>query len=225
MSEPVRTVGRHFDAEADRFDAIYRDEKSLWQRGIDALFRGVIHRRFELTLEWCGDVEGRSVLDAGCGSGRYCVPLARRGARVTGLDFAPAMVEMSRRAADEAGVSDACHFEVADVYEWSAPDHFDIALGIGFFDYIVDPARMLARLRELTAGESPGTGIFSFPKRWTLRTAPRWVRLHLRGCPVYFYDRAQVEGLLTQAGWEDVHITTLSRDYLVRARSGTQGPA
>lgn len=216
MTVPAETVGRHFDNEAARFDAIYHTEKGLWQRTIDALFRGVIHQRFQLAMDWSGDVTGRSVLDAGCGSGRYCIELARRGAETIGLDFAESMVQMSRQAATDAGVADRCTFEVADVFQWCAPRHFDITLGIGFFDYIADPERMLRCLAAVTQGQ----GIFSFPIRWTARTPTRWLRLRLRGCPVFFYDRLQVEQLLARAGWEDVQITQLSRDYLVRARSG-----
>jgi hypothetical protein len=76
---------------------------------------------------------------------------------------------------------------------------------------------MLGRMREVTEGR----GIFSFPIRWDFRTPTRWMRLRLRGCPVFFYDRSQIERLLADAGWEDVQITQLSRDYLVQARSGT----
>ena len=219
MSAPAfaEAVGRHFDGEAARFDAIYRSDKVGLQRWVDALFRGVIQQRFALALDWCGDVAGKQVLDAGCGSGRYCVELARRNADVVGIDLAEAMVEMSGLAAKEAGVDGHCHFEVADVFEWCAPHHFDISLGIGFFDYIVDPGTVLTRMREVTQG----LGIFSFPIRWRLRTPTRWLRLRLRRCPVFFYDRRQVERLLEEAGWEDVQITRLSRDYLVRARSGS----
>ena len=209
-------VRRHFDGEAARFDAIYQQDKTFLQRCVDALFRGVIHRRFELTLDWCGDVAGKKILDAGCGSGRYCVELARRGADVIGIDMAPAMVELSTAAARDAGVAEGCRFEAAEFRQWCAPHHFDISLGIGFFDYIEDPVDFLTKLREVTDGR----GIFSFPIRWRLRTPTRWLRLRLRGCPVFFYDRSQVEDLLARAGWVDVRITQLSRDYLVNAGSG-----
>ncbi|HEX5480932.1 MAG TPA: class I SAM-dependent methyltransferase [Dehalococcoidia bacterium] len=43
-------------------------------------------------LRLCGDVEGRRVLDLGCGEGRFCRMLAERGARTAGLDLTPQMV-------------------------------------------------------------------------------------------------------------------------------------
>lgn len=211
----AEAVRRYFDADAARFDAIYRSDKGLAQRCVDGLFRGVVHRRYELALAWCGDVRGTRVLDVGCGSGRYAVELARRGAEVVGLDLADAMLDMARQAAARAGVEGRCRFEQGDFLEWCAPHHFDTCLGIGFFDYIPAPERFLARMREVTNGR----GVFSFPIRWRLRTASRWLRLKLRGCPVFFYEVGQVRQLLAVSGWEGIEVTQLSRDYLVRAQA------
>ncbi|MFT5086174.1 MAG: ubiquinone/menaquinone biosynthesis C-methylase UbiE [Candidatus Latescibacterota bacterium] len=207
-------VRRYFDGAAERFDAIYRSDKSVGQKLIDGLFRGVIHRRFELTFELLGSPEGKRVLDVGCGSARYAVELARRGAEVVGLDFAAGMVELAQEAANEAGIADRCHFEQCDFLTWSDPGHFDICLAIGFFDYIDNPGVFLQQMRAL----EPQQCVFSFPIRWTLRTLPRWLRLNANGCPVYFYSADQVESLMRESGWEHVEVHRLSRDFLVHAR-------
>jgi 2-polyprenyl-3-methyl-5-hydroxy-6-metoxy-1,4-benzoquinol methylase len=211
-------VRRYFDTAttAERFDAIYRIDKRPLQRLVDGLFRGVVHQRFALTLELCGPVGGLGVLDVGCGTGRYCVELARRGAQVTGLDFAAAPLALASRAAAEAGVADQCHFVQADLLTWQAPEPFDLCLAIGFFDYILQPVPLLRRLRELTLGRA----VFSFPIRWTVRTVSRWVRLRVHACPVRFYGRQEVVDLLHQAGWGEVTVHRLSRDYLVEAQIG-----
>jgi len=44
------------------------------------------------------DVRGLTVLDAGCGSGRYLRELGDRGARVIGADVSSAMLERAREA-------------------------------------------------------------------------------------------------------------------------------
>lgn len=206
-------VRRYFDEEAERFDAIYRDQKRFPQKVVDRLFHEVIHRRFALTLEHCGRVEGKRVLEIGCGSGRYVVEFARRGAQVVGLDLAPAMIEIARSAAQQAGVSDQCRLEKADFSAWCEPHNFEISLAIGLFDYISDPFSMLTKIRHVTTE----TGVFSFPIRWTLRSLPRWFRLTSRHCPVYFYGRTQVVKMMAGAGWSNVKVTRLSRDYLVYA--------
>jgi len=49
-------------------------------------------------LEACGNVEGLSVLDCGCGEGRFCRMLAERGAKyVLGLDLCDLMIEAARK--------------------------------------------------------------------------------------------------------------------------------
>lgn len=48
-------------------------------------------------LELAGDVAGRRILDAGCGSGPLSAALRDRGAVVTGLDVSAAMVDLARQ--------------------------------------------------------------------------------------------------------------------------------
>lgn len=52
-----------------------------------------------------GEVAGKRVLDAGCGTGYLAVQLARRGAAVVGVDVSPRMVEVARRNVERAGVT------------------------------------------------------------------------------------------------------------------------
>ena len=73
-------VQRHFDADAERFDSIYETQKGPVMRWVDDVWRGVVRHRFELTLERVEPIAGRSFLDVGCGSGRYCLAFAQRGA-------------------------------------------------------------------------------------------------------------------------------------------------
>jgi SAM-dependent methyltransferase len=54
--------------------------------------------------ELVGDVAGRRVLDAGCGDGHHARALARRGARVTAVDGAPAMLALAVERAPEARI-------------------------------------------------------------------------------------------------------------------------
>jgi malonyl-CoA O-methyltransferase len=51
----------------------------------------------ETVLALLPDVRGLTVLDAGCGSGRYLRELADRGARTIGMDLSPAMLERARQ--------------------------------------------------------------------------------------------------------------------------------
>ena len=92
-------------------------------------------------LELLPDVQGRRLLDLGCGQGRLSRELARRGAAVTGVDISNALLAKARSAehADplgidyvEADVTSAgalagerfdvvvCHFALSDIDDLSA---------------------------------------------------------------------------------------------------------
>jgi hypothetical protein len=57
------------------------------------------------------------VMDLGSGDGRNIIGAAKRGARATGVEYNGKMVELSRRMASEAGVSEKATFIEGDMYE------------------------------------------------------------------------------------------------------------
>jgi SAM-dependent methyltransferase len=69
------------------------------------------------------------VLDMTCGPGLYAVPLAQRGALVTGVDFSPAAAAYARQLARDEGIDDRCEFIEADVLDYAPePAAYDAAL-------------------------------------------------------------------------------------------------
>jgi SAM-dependent methyltransferase len=92
------------DPRSDR--DLWDDKAEGWDRHIGD--RGDRNRRrhvHPVLRRMLGEVDGLDVLDAGCGTGYFTVDLVRRGARVTGVDFAPAMLDVARRRVERAGVS------------------------------------------------------------------------------------------------------------------------
>ena len=65
-----------------------------------SLFNAYYERPAILTL--AGDVAGRRILDAGCGSGPLFAALRDRGAIVTGFDSSTKMVELARQRRERA---------------------------------------------------------------------------------------------------------------------------
>jgi ubiquinone/menaquinone biosynthesis C-methylase UbiE len=96
-------VAAHWNRRAAHFDEDFGHsirtpaERAAWDRILD------------LVLSGRGALE---TLDAGCGTGFLSFELAARGCRVTGVDFAPAMIAAARRKAAERSVS--IRFEEAD---------------------------------------------------------------------------------------------------------------
>src|SRR6185295_7396064 len=109
MSTVDTKVQNHFHLDAQRFDAIYNENKGPVARFIDNVWRGVVRRRLDLTLEALTPLEGKSVLDVGCGSGRFCLAFAQQGAsRVLGIDFAPGMIDLAKEYARRLELTHRC---------------------------------------------------------------------------------------------------------------------
>ncbi|MDG4795657.1 class I SAM-dependent methyltransferase [Micromonospora sp. WMMD1082] len=81
---------------------------------------------------------GTSVLDLGCGPGTDAVPLAGRGAQVTGVDLSSAMLDRARTASAEAGVT--VRLVHADMRQFVEPACYDLVIsGYTSFGYFADP--------------------------------------------------------------------------------------
>ena len=68
---------------------------------------------------------GAAVLDLACGSGRHAIRMARRGYRVTGVDFNPRYLELAAAGAARAGV--AVEWVSRDMRELDFTSRFDHA--------------------------------------------------------------------------------------------------
>ncbi|HZS38716.1 MAG TPA: methyltransferase domain-containing protein [Polyangia bacterium] len=204
-------VNSYFNREAERFDAIYEKDKPVHQQIGDALFRRVIHERFSLVMNAIG-APGSTMLDVGCGPGRYGVELARRGAkRCVGVDVAANMIDIARAEAEKAGVADRCAWTVSDFLSFVTDEKFDAVVAMGYYDYLEDPTPHLRKMIEL----SNGRVFMSFPKRWTLRTGLRIARFKLQRGFVRFYSRREILDLFRSTGnLAFLSLVDLGRDYV-----------
>lgn len=204
-------VHNYFNREAARFDAIYEHDKPLHQRIGDAVFRRVILERYSLVINAIG-APGSSMLDVGCGPGRYGIELARRGAvRCLGIDVAAPMVDIARREAERAGVASTCEWQVTDYESFETGERFDAVVAMGYFDYLDDPLRHLQKMMK----HAKGRVFCSLPKRWTVRTGLRKVRFELERGFVRFYSRAEALELFSSCGkLEYLSLVDLGRDFV-----------
>jgi 2-polyprenyl-3-methyl-5-hydroxy-6-metoxy-1,4-benzoquinol methylase len=211
-----KRVAHHFENDAMRFDAIYRESGKNWfSRFVDNRWRGVVQRRLELAVAELSPLQGKSILDVGCGSGRYCHAFAAGGAaRVLGIDFAPAMIDIANRLAAEQGLGDRCEFRVGTFPADLREERFNASTAMGYFDYVENPEEHLRAMRAHTTG----VVLMSFPKAVEWRVPVRRVRFAIRRVPLFLYYERQVRELLSRAGIENHRFIDLKRDYVVVAR-------
>ena len=94
-------------------------------------------------------------LDVGCGTGAIAMRLARLGIHVTLLDSSPAMLDIAKSAAGEAGVTAKIvliHGDAAQLANLFQSESFDVILCHNVLEYVDDPWGVLSsaarRLRD-----------------------------------------------------------------------------
>ena len=210
METTARTAS-FFDAYAKDFNAIYGNENTLVNGVVNKLFRKSMMMRYEKSLAGCQPIQGKTVIDIGCGPGHYAVALAAQGAsRVLGVDFAPGMVEIARKRAESAGVTDRCTFTLGDFLTVSGDEKFDYAIVMGFMDYIEDAGALMRKV----LGVCRGKAFFSFPADGGPLAWQRRLRYRSR-CELYMYTEPQIRSLISALGVKSSSIEPISRDFFV----------
>ena len=90
------------------------------------------------------DLKGWTVLDIGCNAGFYTFELAKRGARVTGIDSDPHYLTQAQWAAQQYGLEDRVMFRQMQVYDLAYVDEtYDLVLFMGVFYHLRYPTLAL----------------------------------------------------------------------------------
>jgi tRNA (mo5U34)-methyltransferase len=108
--------------------------------------------------KWCeiapfipDDLSGWRALDIGCNAGFYSFELARRGARVLGIDCDPHYLDQARWAAQQFGFQDRVEFKQMQVYDLAhQPERFDLVLFMGVFYHLRYPLLALDIVAQKT---------------------------------------------------------------------------
>ncbi len=99
----------------------------------------------------CGrqPLTGKTALDVGCGAGLLAEPLARLGAKVTGIDAAPEVIEVAREHAAAMSLDIEYHALPVEQIE----TQFDLVTALEVIEHVADAA---AFLRSLARRLAPG---------------------------------------------------------------------
>ncbi|MFL5449820.1 MAG: TIGR04290 family methyltransferase [Gemmatimonadales bacterium] len=167
-------------------------------------------------------LHGWTALDIGCNAGYYSFELARRGARVTGIDVDPHYLRQAKWAARELGLQQVIEFRQMQVYDLAdEDDQFDLVLFMGVFYHLRYPAlgldivaRQTRRMLVFQTLTTPGMEVY--PDTWdhpiNERDAlndPGWPRMafiehRFASDPTNWWvpNHAAVEALIRSSGME-----------------------
>ncbi len=185
--------------QADEIAEAY-EEKRFSRGG-----RLIDRREKEAVITALGPVEDRRILEIACGTGRFTVMLAERGADIVGLDISSAMLKQGREKALLADVLDHLEFMRGDAARLPFPDdHFDAVFAIRFFHLADTPEAFLSEMARVSTDQV----VFDTFNAMSTRTAYNW----LLPMGSRLYDDEEVETLIEDTGLE---LATVEHDFVL----------
>jgi 2-polyprenyl-6-hydroxyphenyl methylase/3-demethylubiquinone-9 3-methyltransferase len=119
-----------------------------------------LHEINPLRLDYIDDIarlNGKKVLDVGCGGGILAESMAQRGADVTGIDMGEAPLQVARLHLLESGLE--VHYEKIPVERLAAeqPGSFDVVTCMEMLEHVPDPSSVVNACSKLV---KPGGHVF-----------------------------------------------------------------
>lgn len=137
------------------------------------------------------DLAEKDVLDVGCGGGILSEALARRGARVMGIDMGEAPLQVAREHAAKNGLD--IHYQQIPVEQLAVekPGQFDVVTCMEMLEHVPDPASVVQACAQLvkpggwvifsTLNRNPKSYLFAIVgAEYVLRMIPKGTHDYLR---------------------------------------------
>lgn len=199
------------------FETLKETQAAVWGAGPFELVQHTIADMHERLVEALGPEQGLQWLDVGCGTGAVAERAAAAGARVTGVDLAPTLVETAARRAAERGLD--IDYGVGDVEQLpfgdASFDRVSSSVGAIFAPDHAQTARELARVTRpggllgLTAWRADGSVGDMFKTLAAFQPPPP----EGAGSPLAWGDSAHVESLLGDAFELELHDETSVHEF------------
>ena len=195
--------------EASAYFKDTQQKAKPWDR-LSTFFRGdAMYVRMDAALELLKPhLNGKTILDVGCASGRFAFQLLNAGAaKVYGVDISLEAVQIADSHRKQAGLEDRLDFSVADVVRPDSPlPKSDIVTALGVIEYFDAPA-MSAFLGNLRTKYF----LLDFPDTARRKQFPTWqlrqVYIRVNRLPgVYLYHPEEFIALAEPFGFKDIRV-------------------
>jgi len=202
-------VKEYFEQIASEFDGIYDNKGNFITKIFNKIFRKGMYERVNITIEESGQVQNKTILDIGCGSGRVSFLLAKEGAEVIGIDYSNQMIELAKKNRRQLSQNNSIEFKCCDfMHDFPHDRKYDISIALGVFDYIQDPIPFLDKVKKITKSKI----IASYPVKFAFQSPLRKLWLRSRNCPVYFYTEENLKKIYSRIGINEIKIISVPKD-------------
>lgn len=119
-----------------------------------------LHEINPLRLDWIdrhAGIAGKDVVDIGCGGGILAESMARRGARVTGIDLSEKALKVANLHKLESGVAVDYRHIAAEALAAERPGTYDVVTCMEMLEHVPDPGSIVMACRQLV---KPGGWVF-----------------------------------------------------------------
>src|SRR3954466_5428367 len=141
-----RTILRE---QTESIDLLTERSRYIWSAGnYDRIANGFRLEALEF-VNRLGLAPDLNVLDAACGSGNLTIPAARTGARVTGLDLVPTLLEATAGRAFREGLEISLDEGTVERLPYER-EQFDVVMSMFGVMFAARPDRVVAELRRVT---------------------------------------------------------------------------
>lgn len=174
---------------------------------------------------------GARIVDVGCGGGLLAEALAAGGLEVTGIDAAPALIDVAKLHLKESGLRVDYRAQLSSALAEEQPGRFHAVSCMEMLEHVEDPQAILADCRRLLA---PGGQLFlstinRTPRAFALGIVAAEYLLGLVPRGTHRYDRlikpSELARGLRQLGFHVVSVHGLAYDPFRRTARLTDDPA
>ena len=127
----------------------------------DSAMFGPLHRMNPVRLDWIdrtsGGLDGKRVVDVGCGGGILTEAMAARGAVTMGIDLGDKALGVARLHKLESGAVVDYRLVAAESLATEMPGTFDVVTCMELLEHVPDPASIVAACAALARPGGTGT--------------------------------------------------------------------
>lgn len=158
------------------------------------------------SFEWIPDLEGKRILDVGCGGGMYAIPLAQKAKEVVGIDASKNSIKYATLLKERLGIKNV-EFHCCDLFDYKAFEEFDAAICV----------TVLMHIKELE-GAVRKIGSFLKPNGLLILSEPN--KYFHRNLGALFYKRKNKKVFYQTFGLKQLRKILENGKFEIRRESG-----